>query len=60
MCQENTDKSKFIPVAKPNISNYGDYEEGQPVQVRYALYKWKDGVVWVILLQLSPYESRFF
>jgi hypothetical protein len=24
------------------------------------LYKWKDGVVWVILLQLSPYESRFF
>jgi hypothetical protein len=45
MCQENTDKSKFIPVAKPNISNYGDYEEGKPVQVRYALYKWKDGVV---------------
>jgi hypothetical protein len=24
------------------------------------LYKWKDGVVWVILLKLSPYESRFF
>ncbi|CAB4003121.1 Hypothetical predicted protein [Paramuricea clavata] len=54
MCQENTDKSKFIPVAKPNISNYGDYEEGKPVQVRYALYKWKDGIIRQLVINLNP------
>jgi hypothetical protein len=44
MCKYDIDHMTQFPVAKPNISMYGEYEEGKPLQVTYEKYNWKGTV----------------